>query len=426
MIATWPTPGRGPITMKFRLLPADVVIIIAGVTAAMHVGKLPPALPVLRDALGITLLQAGFLLSLVQVAGMVAGILIGVVADGIGAKRSVIAGLAVLTAASALGGFAHDAAQLMVLRTFEGFGFMFAVLPVPGLLRDLVPPERLSLRLGWWGTFMPTGTALALLCGPWVMAAIGWPGWWWALAALTAVMAIWTALGVPADRARRSVAVADTDAACIADAGAGSVAASADWMQRLLVTLSAAGPWLVALTFAMYSSQWLAIIGFLPTIYAQSGMSLAQASALTALIAVVNAFGNIGSGRLLHAGMRPDRILHAGFVMMLVCAVATFALPSSTPFLARYAAVLMFSATGGLVPGVLFTLAVRFAPAPRMVSTSVGWMLQFSALGQFVGPPVVAWMAATTGTWQWTWTVTGAASLAGIGIAARIGRRLRG
>ncbi|MBG6075995.1 hypothetical protein [Polaromonas sp. CG_9.11] len=40
-------------------------VIAAGVVAALHVGKLPPALPVLRDVLGITLLQAGFLLSLV-------------------------------------------------------------------------------------------------------------------------------------------------------------------------------------------------------------------------------------------------------------------------------------------------------------------------------------------------------------------------
>ena len=400
--------------MKSRLLPADLVVIIAGITAAMHVGKLPPALPVLRDALGVTLLQAGFLLSLVQFAGMVAGVFVGAAADGFGLKRSVIAGLAVLTVASALGGFARDASQLMVLRTLEGFGFLLAILPVPSLLRELVPPERLNLRLGLWGTFMPIGTALALLCGPWVMAVIGWPGWWWTLAVLTAAMAIWVALGVPPDHARRHI----TDA----DASAGSFMANAGWVRRLRVTLSSAGPWLVALTFAMYSSQWLAIIGFLPSIYAQSGMSVAAAGALTALVAAVNAFGNVGSGRLLHAGMRPERVLYLGFATMLVCGVATFGLPPSTPFLLRYSAVLMLSAVGGLVPGALFALAVRFAPGPRMVSTTVGWMLQFSALGQFVGPPVVAWVAGVSGGWQWTWTVTGTASLFGIALATMIGR----
>ncbi|MFO1316836.1 MAG: MFS transporter [Burkholderiales bacterium] len=400
--------------MKPRLLPADLVVVLAGITAAMHVGKLPPAIPVLRDALGITLLQAGFLLSLVQFAGMVAGIFIGAAADGIGLKRSVVAGLAILTVASAAGGAAHDAGQLMALRAFEGLGFFLAVLPVPSLLRELVPPERLNLRLGLWGTFMPTGTALALLCGPWVMAAVGWPGWWWTLAALTAAMSVWTALAVPPDRARRHTTAADAEG--------GTFHLDAGWTQRLRATLSAAGPWLVALTFAMYASQWLSVIGFLPSIYAQSGLSVAAAGALTALVAAVNALGNVGSGRLLHAGMPPERVLYVGFATMLVCAVAAFGLPATTPFLLRYAAVLVLSAVGGLVPGALFALAVRFAPGPRTVSTTVGWMLQFSALGQFVGPPIVAWVAGTTGTWQWTWTVTGTASVAGIVFAAMIGR----
>ncbi len=400
--------------MPPRFLPADLVVILAGVSAAMHVGKMPPAIPVLRDALGITLLEAGFLLSLVQGAGMVAGIFIGAAADGIGLKRSVVAGLAILTVASAIGGVAHDAGQLMTLRALEGLGFFLAVLPVPSLLRELVPPERLNLRLGLWGTYMPTGTALALLAGPWVMAAVGWPGWWWTLAALSAAMSVWTALSVPPDRARRHTTEVDADA--------GTFHLDAGWKHRLRATLSAAGPWLVALTFAMYSSQWLSIVGFLPSIYAQSGLSVAAAGALTALVAAVNALGNVGSGRLLHAGMRPERVLYVGFITMLVCGVATFGMPASTPFLLRYAAVLLLSAVGGLVPGALFALAVRFAPGPRTVSTTVGWMLQFSALGQFVGPPIVAWVAGATGTWQWTWTVTGTASVAGIVFAAMIGR----
>ncbi|MBN8510931.1 MAG: MFS transporter, partial [Burkholderiales bacterium] len=66
------------------------VVILAGVCAALHVGKLPPAIDALRAALGLTLLQAGFLLSLVQLAGMSVGVAFGAVADGLGGRRSVI------------------------------------------------------------------------------------------------------------------------------------------------------------------------------------------------------------------------------------------------------------------------------------------------------------------------------------------------
>ncbi|MFZ2294636.1 MAG: MFS transporter, partial [Polaromonas sp.] len=71
-------------------------VVVAGVVAALHVGKLPPALPVLKDLLGITLLQAGFLLSLVQLAGMTLGLVTGLAAQRVGLRRSMIAGLLVL------------------------------------------------------------------------------------------------------------------------------------------------------------------------------------------------------------------------------------------------------------------------------------------------------------------------------------------
>ena len=47
-----------------RLQPQWLMISV-GFGAALHAGKLPAALPVLREALGVSPLQAGFLLSLV-------------------------------------------------------------------------------------------------------------------------------------------------------------------------------------------------------------------------------------------------------------------------------------------------------------------------------------------------------------------------
>lgn len=384
--------------MKARLVPPDIVVIVAGVVAALHVGKLPPALPVLRDAMHMSLLESGFLLSLVQLAGMTVGVFVGLSADGVGPRRSLLAGLGLLAAGSALGGFAREPWQLMALRALEGLGFLLAVLPVPGVLRALVPPERLSLRLGLWGAFMPTGTALALLCGPWVMLAVGWQGWWWLLAAVTVGMFRWIARSVPADHAALHLP---------------AIGERSNWTSRLRATLSAPGPWLIALVFAMYSSQWLSIIGFLPSIYAQAGLSVAAAGALTALVAAVNALGNIGAGRLLHAGVAPARVLAIGLSTMAVCAVLAFA-STATPLPVRYLAVVMLSGVGGLVPGTLFPLAVRLAPDTRTVSTTVGWLQQFSALGQFAGPPIVAYVASVVGGWQWTWAVTGSASVLGL------------
>ena len=385
-----PAPAR-------RADPAQVVIL-AGVVAALHIGKLPPAIPVLRDALGLTLVQAGFLLSLVQLAGMTLGVVFGVVADTLGSRLSMTLGLVLLAIVSALGGLTQAVAPLMLLRAAEGFGFLLVVLPAPGLVRSLVEPHRASAMMGLWGAYMPLATALALLFGPLAIAAIGWRGWWAALAALSAAMAIWLRHAVPAD---------------IPPAAAASPLPS---LARLRMTLAAPGPWLVAVSFAMYSGQWLAVIGFLPSIYVQSGIAGAAAGVLTAVVAAGNMVGNIASGRLLQRGVAPARLLTIGFATMGLAATASFAGGGDAglaPAL-RYAAVLLFSSVGGLIPATLFALAVRLAPSEGTLATTLGWVQQWSALGQFAGPPLVAAVASATGGWQWTWVVTGACSVAGL------------
>ena len=44
---------------------AAMMVIFAGVVAALQIGKLPPALPALSASMGMSLMQSGFLLSLV-------------------------------------------------------------------------------------------------------------------------------------------------------------------------------------------------------------------------------------------------------------------------------------------------------------------------------------------------------------------------
>jgi len=392
-------------------IPPAFVVIIAGMVAALHIGKIPPAIPVLRDALGLSLVEAGFLLSMVQMAGMLGGVFIGLAADGFGLRRSVLLGQAVLVAASLAGAWATQPGELLALRAIEGFGFLLCVLPVPSLIRQLVPPSRLALHLGLWGTYMATGTSLVLAAGPLLMGAIGWQGLWVALAMASAAVAGWLFLRVPSDRVRRAMAAMPAGAA---------VPARAQWRARLRATLGSVGPWRVAITFSVYSSQWLAVIGFLPAIYAQAGLSGQLAGLLTALACLSNVTGNVAAGRLLHRGVCARHLLYAGFLAMAATAFVAFSPLTAEAPVARYLAVVLFSAIGGLIPATLFALAVHVAPDEHTVSTTVGWMQQCSSAGQFLGPPLVAWVAGMVGGWQWTWVITGLASLVGLVLSSRM------
>lgn len=87
--------------MKRPVIDPAVLVILAGVCAALHVGKLPPGIPVLRAELGLTLVQGGFLLSVMQMAGMTLGVLAGLLADRTGLRRTMLLGLCLLTLGSA-------------------------------------------------------------------------------------------------------------------------------------------------------------------------------------------------------------------------------------------------------------------------------------------------------------------------------------
>ena len=246
-----------------RLEPA-LIVIAAGVCAALHIGKLPPAITTLGEALGLTLVQAGFLLSLVQAAGMTLGLAFGAVADGLGLRRSMIArpvragggqragrrrdGCAGADGAARRGRLRLPARGAAGARAGAAAGGAAAREP------DARPVGRLHAVRHRAGA----ADRAAVDRRRWAGAA-GGGGW----AALSLAMALVLARAVPAHAGPvGSVCARPRLPPC----GTG-------WAARLRQTLAAPGPWLVAVTFALYSGQWLAVIGFLPAIYTQAGVS---------------------------------------------------------------------------------------------------------------------------------------------------------
>lgn len=398
--------------MSARLMPwrhPAVWVIAAGMMVAMHVGKVSVAIPSLREALGISLVQAGTLLSMSQMAGMLIAVFVGMFADGWGLRRSLVSGLLLMGVASSLGGGASGIVGLLGLRVVEGVAFLLVVVSAPALLRQVVAPQRLAQIMGVWGTFMPGGTAAALLLGPWVLSHWGWQAWWQLLGALSLLMAVicarvlWPLAGGSGLRS-----------------GGFGVHG-----QRLLQTWRNPGTWWVALSFGLYSSQWLVVIGFFPTLLQAAGIGASVAGAVTAAVSVVNIFGNVLGGQLLHRGWRVHHVLGSGFVVMASCAVVIFDGFGPWPPVLRMVAAVVFSGLGGMIPGALFSLAVRVAPSEQTVSTSLGWTTQMSMVGQFIMPPTAAALAQAVGTWQWTWVLNlGAAALA-LSLIARLTRGLK-
>ncbi|MDH3263727.1 MAG: MFS transporter, partial [Paracoccaceae bacterium] len=355
---------------------AVAVAVLAGVVAAMHIGKLPPALPLIREDLGFGLVMGGFVVSLFSVLGMTLAVFLGAMADWLGRERLVVLGFSCLVAGGALGAAAQGLPLLMLGRLVEGIGFISVSVGLPAVVFRAAARRDQPLALAIWSVFTPLGMSLAMLAAPWALAALGWRGSWWALAAVcpviaAAVLVVMRRLGVPRGSQVR-------------------------FLPLVLQALACRGFLLIALTFMAYAFQWVTLMVWLPTFLGESlGSSLESAALVTALIVLMNVPGCLLGGWLMRRGASARGLVLAGSLIMALAATGIF-LPG-LPGPARMVLCVAFSFFGGLIPPSLFNSVPAAAPSAHHVGAGNGMLMQGSALGQFIGAPAVAVAVAWAG-----------------------------
>ena len=354
------------------------VLVLAGIAAAMQIGKVAAALALLRADFSIGLVASAWILSMFSAVGALFGCLAGVLADRFGSRQVTVTSLLVIALASAIGSRAHSAGLLLLSRALEGAGFVVTVVAVPSLLIAAAVERDRRIVPSLWGTYMPVGVALALAITPLVVAASGWRPWWQFNAALLTGLALAVAWSNSRSRGLRPSPAVPF---------AGSL--------RSLLRQPAA--LLLALIFACYTFQFLSVLGFLPTILQERGSSARLAGALTALAVLANALGNLSAGWLFTRGAAPRLLICTGIIGMAAAELVVFSPRYSWSL--QYLATVAFSSIAGLVPASIFTAIPDVAPSAAR-STMMGIAVQASHVGQLVGPPTVAAVAAAAGGWS--------------------------
>jgi MFS family permease len=359
---------------------AAAVVVLLGIVAATYIGKLPPALPVLRAEYGLSLSALGWLISMFNIMGMVGAVALGLTAGRVGAYRYCQWGLALLVAGALLPALAGGVAVLLVGRFLEGLGFMMAVLGGPALLSRVTAPRDRSLAFGFWGAYMPTGTSIAMLATPWLISWAGWHGLWYAFAGLAALMALLLAWGRPDY------------------VGRGDGGVLLEW-RAISGPLKRPAMWWMALCFACYTFQFNAIMNWLPTfLTGERNSSLNLASNLTAAMVGINIFGNLLGGWLMKKGLSRGACVSLGGALMGIFAVGTFA--TSLPDGLRFVCCLAFSMGGGVIPGSVMSATTLHAETPAQIGTVQGMIIQGSNIGQFLAAPFVAYVVGPEGNWN--------------------------
>lgn len=374
---------------------AVIAAIGAGIVAAAHIGKVPPALPALRQALDLSLVQAGWVVSAFNTLGVASAVVFGVLCDRVGHLRFAYTGLAALIAGGLLGALADGPALLLFSRFLEGVGFLSVAVAAPALIVAASRQRDRNLTLGLWSTYMPAGTGAAMLFAPLALGAFGWRGLWALIALVTCLcaFAVW--------RLNRDF-VAPAKAA-------------APTLKSILQALKLPGPWSLSIVMGAYAAQWVSLMVWLPSFLMESRRASGlMAASLTALVVVANIPGNLLGGWFVHRVGSRGVMISVISAIMGMCSMGIF--HDGFPDVLRYLLCIVFSCVGGMIPAAVLSGVPAYARVPTQVGTLNGLVVQVSHLGQFIGPPTVAAAVAVSGQWRAALQVLLAA--AGIAILA--------
>ena len=352
-------------------------VFCGGLVAGAYMTKVPPALPQLRVGLGLSLVEATFIVTTFNVLGMLVGMLTGMFADRFGRKRLAVSGLVLMAAGGAMGAMVSEFPPLLVSRFIEGVGFIMFAVPAPALMNHMTAGARDRAKaLGLWSAYMPTGGTIALLAAPLFIAMSSWRALWLVLAALCIAAAFGLARTVPA-----------------------TPRSQVSSLRLVTESLAQPGNIVMALLFACYVAQWTSIMVWLPTFMSEHGASTTAAALATAMMVLANAPGNLTGGWLLSRGVPRGTLVIGASIIAALCELGML---SNLPGTLRFALVLAFSFCSGVIPASIFAGLPVHARSPQHISTGNGMVLQFSNIGQFFGPLAIAWIASRFGGWETT------------------------
>src|ERR1700756_796693 len=133
------------------------------------------ALPALTRELHATTTQLQWVIDAYNLVFAALLLTFGSLSDRFGRKGMLLAGLAVVGAASLAGGFTTSAAQLIAARAVMGLGAAMTFPSTLSLLTNVFTERRERARaIGLWGAGAGGGIALGPIVGGWLLEHFSW------------------------------------------------------------------------------------------------------------------------------------------------------------------------------------------------------------------------------------------------------------
>ncbi|OJU17266.1 MULTISPECIES: MFS transporter [unclassified Sphingomonas] len=346
---------------------------LIGVLAAAQFARMAVVAPLMRTTLGLTLSQAGWLISLLEVGGALFGFVAGLALARVSVHRFLLLGLAILAGTGLVEAIATGATTLFVARAAEGIGYLFVVIAAPtaiaATVSDAIRPRALAL----WSTFVPVGIAAGAAVSGFLLTVTSMRG--------TAL--VWVSLIVASGVLVARFRIADSAIHAI--------------------RLPAPAAWVSTFGFGLYTIFISALTMLLPSFLIERAGATMSQSALSAACASLGVLPATGVAMLVMRNDRMSARRSATIAAVSLLATVPFVLAlyriDGLALLTRAALAVLAVTVSGLVPPIVFArlpqLAGATMPDDPRIATANGLITQFGAGGALIGPPlgglIVGW-----------------------------------
>lgn len=354
-----------------------LVVYLASVAAPLNQFKVPPVMPVIMEAFGMSIANAGMLMSVFAITGFLLALPAGIIVQRFGLKTMGLVAVGCMVIGSVIGAFATTASLLLFSRVVEGIGMGLIAVVAPASIATWFPPDKQGVPMGIWATWVPVGSVLMFLLAPMMVESYGLQSIWWFGAgfALLAFVLYAILMKMPPMAGKPG-------------GGPGGEPPS------LGKALSNRSIWLLGLEFACFNMALLAVNTFYPTfLTAEQGFSMAAASSTTSLIMVVTIFSaplagvlsdKIGSRRMLFSWP---------FILVAVMMIFPFSITGAVITIWMIA----LGIISGAIPTATFAAAPEIMGKPEMAGMGMAVVTLGQNLGMVAGPMLFGALIESSG-----------------------------
>ncbi|MFJ8002923.1 MFS transporter [Streptomyces fagopyri] len=172
------------------------VLAFAGIVVAVMQTLLVPVIKDLPKLLGTAPSNATWVLTSTLLAGAVATPIMGRLGDLFGKRRMLLTSLSVMVVGSLIAGFTSDLLVMIAGRALQGFAMGAIPLGI-GLMRDMLPREKLGSAMALMSSSIGVGGGLALPLAALVAQHADWHSLFFLAAGLGVVSIVLTLVAVP-------------------------------------------------------------------------------------------------------------------------------------------------------------------------------------------------------------------------------------